>query len=65
GWEECSFVVSLEPLYMYAPESCYMTSEIKKAIQGGEAGMLFLYIERYHARSNLIYASKVHNVPSK
>ncbi len=58
-------MVSLEPVYIYAAESCYMTSEIEKAIQGGETGMLFLYIERYHARSNLIYASKVRNVPSK
>ncbi|WP_206664331.1 hypothetical protein, partial [Bacillus mycoides] len=62
GWEECSFVVSLEPLYMYATESCYMTSEIEKAIQGVEAGMLFLYIKRHHARSNLLYASKVGNI---
>ena len=34
------FCGSLEPLYMYAPESCYMTSEIKSN-PGGEAGMLF------------------------
>ncbi|MGG0448498.1 hypothetical protein ABEZ87_31410 [Bacillus mycoides] len=33
-------MVSLEPLYTYAREPCYMTPEIEKAIQGGEAGML-------------------------
>ncbi|CDN37047.1 unnamed protein product [Bacillus thuringiensis DB27] len=58
-------MVSLEPFYIYAAESCYMTSEIEKALQGGEAGMLFLYIGRYHARNNLIYAFKLRNVPSK